>query len=697
MSAALEWYLQVNLLLVASYAIFRLGLLVFSRRRPSFTAATRIGQALIVASVLVPLALAFAPSQSLPRLHLGQVQPLSDGVGVVLRTQAGPRLQAALPDFVSTRNGQHLDFQAWAASAEPLLLKALFLLLVAGVAAMSLRLARNIRRLKRAIADGAVVRRIGRVLVVVTDSISVPMSTLVTTRAVVAVPPDVVSNAADFRIAIRHELQHHRQRDTAWAILVELFASLCFANPAIYLWRRQIVELQELSCDEALIGRRGIPSKDYGSCLLRAAEAALRNRQTLAGTACMAAGAMNPRYFKSFLRRRIEMFTEYGASSRTKLTAVTLGAVSLLAFGAVAFSAQQVLRPEPAAAPNPGHAAFDPAIQAIAEKALQAAVANDGAKGGFVLVSDPATGRLLAAANVTRDPQRQGRAWSLSYLMEPASAMKGLAAAAAVDRHLLTLDEQLDCENGQLAIGGSMVSDWKPFKTLSTADTIVNSSNVCGIKIGERLGVAGLSRMLTDFGFGAGGTTEGFPEAAAGEIPRPTQLTAEEYIALVAAGLPLQGHFAVSPLEMVQAYGAIANDGKLMKALPASEPASAASEVRQVIDPSTAEAMKAVLAKVVTDGTGKHARSALYTTAGKTSSASAQGPADGDSLDGTRAIAGFVGFAPVEKPRIAVYVAIIDPSNLADGQAYGSEHAAPLFRQVVEQVLQSLHVPPDQR
>jgi cell division protein FtsI/penicillin-binding protein 2 len=289
--------------------------------------------------------------------------------------------------------------------------------------------------------------------------------------------------------------------------------------------------------------------------------------------------------------------------------------------------------------------------------------------------------------------------------MEPASAMKGLAAAAAVDRHLLALDEPLDCENGRLAIGGSEVSDWKPFKILSTTDTIVNSSNVCGIKIGERLGVAGLARMLTDFGFGAGGTTEGFPEAAPGEIPRPTQLTPEEYVALVAAGLPLQGHFAVTPLEMVQAYGAIANDGKLMKALTANEPASSASAVRQVIDPSTAESMKGVLAKVVTEGTGKHARSALYTTAGKTSSAAAdrrgstlgQSPAESESLDGVRAIAGFVGFAPVARPRVVVYVAIIDPTNSADGQAYGSEHAAPVFRQVAEQVLQYLNVPPDQR
>jgi beta-lactamase regulating signal transducer with metallopeptidase domain len=692
MTSALNWYLQINLLLAASYVVFRLCLLGLSRlkHQPNFTSATRIAQALVLAGALIPLALALAPPKKLPRVHLTQIQPLSDGMGVALRTEVGRRIQAALPYFVSTGDGQRLAFTTLFANAERLLLGTLVLLIVAGIGLMSWRLARDVGRLNRLISEAVVVRRIGRVLVLVSDSISVPMSTLATFHAVIVLPPQIVANATDLRIAIRHELQHHRQRDTAWAIWIELLVILCFANPAIYLWKRQIIELQEFACDEALIGRKGVRSEDYGGCLLRAAEAALRHHPTLLGTACMATGAKNARYFKSFLRRRVEMFTEYGVSTRTKAAAITLGTLSLLAVAAVAYGAQQVLRPNSLTGPNPGRAAFDTNIQGIAERALQAAVDADGAEAGFVLVSEPATGRLLAATNVSKDPERRGRSWALSYLLEPGSAMKALAAAAAVNQRATSFDEQFDCENGQYSIGvGVVVRDWKPFVSLSTTETVVNSSNICGIKIGERLGVAGLARMLSDFGFGVGGTSEGFPEAAPGELPRPTQLTDEEYVTLVASGFAPQPLLRVTPLEMVQAFGAIANGGKLMKAIAASDLDSSVSVVRQVIDPRTAEGMKAVLAKVVTDGTGKLARSALFTTAGKTSTTNGTTGDDG----GERVIAGFVGFAPVEMPRVVIYVGIIDPPKI--NHPTGGQQAAPVFRQVAEQVLLSMHISPD--
>lgn len=389
------------------------------------------------------------------------------------------------------------------------------------------------------------------------------------------------------------------------------------------------------------------------------------------------------------------MFTEYRVSRRTKSVAIALGTLSILAMVAVAYGAQQALRPNTPASPNPGHAIFDPTVQSIAQNVLQEAVKTYGAKGGFVLVSDPATGRLLAAANVTKDPQWQGKAWSLSYLLEPASVMKGLATAAAVNQHVVTINEQFNCENGEYLYDHNLIHDWKPFKSLSTTDIVTNSSNICGIKIGQRLGVTGLAKMLSDFGFGTGGTTDGFPEAAPGNIPRPTQLTEEEYIALIATGYTLQAHFRVTPLEMVQAYGAIANEGKLMKAIGANEPDSSATVVRQVIDRSTADGMKTVLAKVVTDGTGKPALSTLYTTAGKTSTAYTPGTPEHDSLGGERGIAGFVGFAPVNKPRVVIYVGIIEPTNASDHQPHGSQHAAPVFRQVAEKVLQSMNVTPD--
>lgn len=201
--------------------------------------------------------------------------------------------------------------------------------------------------------------------------------------------------------------------------------------------------------------------------------------------------------------------------------------------------------------------------------------------------------------------------------------------------------------------------------------------------------------MADNFGFGVGGTTDGFPEAKAGEIPRPEQLTEEEYVALVATGYSIQAGFNVTPLEMIQAYGAIANGGKLMKALQANESDSAAKIVRQVLSPETAQGMKTVLEKAVLDGTGKNAQSQLYTTAGKTGTAYTPGSSEHHLLGGERAIASFAGFAPVDNPKVAIYVGVIEPKNAKDGQPHGSQHAAPIFREVTDRVLQHLGVKPD--
>jgi len=694
-STLLNLYLQINLLLAVSYAVFKLSqtITVKLKTQPSFQATTRIAQILILASIAVPLIFALMPTQNLPRLQFTPVQPLSDGVGIVLRTKAAPRIQAALPDFVKTNEHQSL-FSIFEKS-KPAILKLLLLLLTLGFGLMSLRLLKNLRHLKNIITDSSMIRKIGKVVIFVSDSVTIPLSTLIGRHAVILVPPNIVSNSKDLRIAIRHELQHHRQWDTAWAIHIEFLICAFYANPAIYFWKRQIIELQEFSCDEALIGRRGVLSQDYGGCLIRVAEAALGNREMPVGTAGMAAGSKNSRYFKSFLRRRIEMFTERSSRRRTLSVAMAFGTLSLLTTVAVAYGAQQVLRPRLPAIPNPGHAVFDPNVQSIAQNALESAIKSYGAKAGFVLVSDPVTGRLLAVANVAKDPQKQGKPWSLSYLLEPASAMKGITVAAAADRHVISMDEQFNCENGTYVYGHNRINDWTPFQSLSATDTLAQSSNICGIKIGAKFGVNGLVKMLSDFGFGVGGTTDGFPEAAAGVIPRPTQLTEEEYVALISTGYTMQAQFTVTPLEMVQAYGAIANDGKLMKAIQANAPDSSVSVVRQVIEPSTAESIKVALRKVVTDGTGKPARSKLYTTAGKTSTAFTPGTIQHESLGGERSMGGFIGFAPVDKPRVVIYVGVIGPMSLKDHQPRGSSSAAPIFKQVAEEVLQYMKVAPD--
>ncbi len=701
MTSFLKCYLQINLLLFASYFIFRICRILVSKMNASvsYLSLTRAAQVLMMASLLVPVMFALVPEKSMARLIFNAVRPPSESTTLGIAQKKNSQIHRAIPIATNHADGGIFTLRTVMKSltvALSTLNRPEFLaILLLGIFMMVTRLGRNLFQLHKIISEGVVIKRLGRVVVLVSDSVSAPFSTLVGFHAYAIIPPSMLQNIKDFRIAIRHEFQHHRQLDTAWALLIEIWVCFFYANPSVYLWKKEVTELQEFSCDEALIGQRRVLSHDYGSCLIRVAEAALGKRQLLVGTTCMAAATKDSRYFKSFLRRRIEMFTVHESSRRKKSIAIVLGTLSILATVTVAYGAQQVLRSHAHSQANPGRAVFDPTVQAIAEDVLTKAVKSYRAKGGFVIVSDPQTGKLLAAANFSHKPSRDGKAWSLSYLLEPASLMKGIVAASAIEHELTTLDETFDCGNGTYMYGHNLFHDWKPFHQLTTTDTIVNSSNICGIKIGERLGSLGLAKTLSDFGFGPGGTTEGFPEALPGDIPSRNQLTEEEYVALVSLGYTLQAGLNVTPLEMVQAYAAIANEGKLMKPISAQDPDSAATVLRQVLSAKTAQSMKAVLQKVVQVGTGKPAQSHLYSTAGKTGTAYTPGATEHDSLGGERAIASFAGFAPVGHPRVAIYVGIIDPTNSKDRRPHGSEHAAPVFRDVTERVLQHMNVAPD--
>jgi cell division protein FtsI (penicillin-binding protein 3) len=274
--------------------------------------------------------------------------------------------------------------------------------------------------------------------------------------------------------------------------------------------------------------------------------------------------------------------------------------------------------------------------------------------------------------------------------------MKPLIAASAIEKGVIKIDEKLNCENGKYTFGGKVYRDWKPMGILTTSESIFQSSNICGIKIGERLGSSGLEGSLKDFGFGPEGSAAEFPEAVSGRYPKASELAETDYVPLLATGYTSSHSFYATPLEVLQAYGAIANGGKLMKPMTADETTNG-KILKQAISLETSQKMKTMLVGAVKDGTGKPAQSLLYTTAGKTSTAYRPESPEHDSLGGERAMAGFVGFAPVQNPRLVVYVGIIDPTNSKDKNPHGSEHAAPVFKEVIETVLPHLNVAPDKK
>jgi beta-lactamase regulating signal transducer with metallopeptidase domain len=113
----------------------------------------------------------------------------------------------------------------------------------------------------------------------INDQIQVPFSFVFGTKAFVIIPSSLLINREFFKIAIFHELQHHRQGDTAWIYLIWFLKLVCFFNPAIHLWSLEISKLQEFSCDEILIGQKKISSDSYANCLIAVAQSCLSNMQ----------------------------------------------------------------------------------------------------------------------------------------------------------------------------------------------------------------------------------------------------------------------------------------------------------------------------------------------------------------------------------------------------------------------------------
>lgn len=135
--------------------------------------------------------------------------------------------------------------------------------------------------ISRIIAIAQPLHQRGRVRVLVCERIAIPFSFWFFGRSFIVVPLSLIHLPQDLRMAIRHEAQHHRQVDTKLVYAYQLAKAIFYWNPASHVLARQIFELQELACDEAVIGRGGIEPRSYCGCLLRIAELSSSRAQRL--------------------------------------------------------------------------------------------------------------------------------------------------------------------------------------------------------------------------------------------------------------------------------------------------------------------------------------------------------------------------------------------------------------------------------
>ncbi|MBF0440455.1 MAG: penicillin-binding protein 2 [Oligoflexales bacterium] len=345
----------------------------------------------------------------------------------------------------------------------------------------------------------------------------------------------------------------------------------------------------------------------------------------------------------------------------------------------------------------------DNAIQEIAEKALSEGIKNANAKGGFAIVSDPHTGRIIAMANYPKfDPNQMKkfeleptRNRALSDTFEPGSVIKPFVIGEALARGKIKLTDMLDCERGLFHGHSWKIRDAHPYDILSAKDVLIHSSNIGTYKIAEKLGPKKLYDALVNFGFSTKTSQIDFPGQSFGRID-PYETWKPVRFANIAFG---QG-FVTTGLEIVSAYGAIANGGNLMKPylvdhIESSERQMIASNTsrieRRVFSPQLAKELRIILHEVVERGTGKLARMDQYTAAGKTGTTEKVDPLT-KAYSTDKRIASFAGFTPVNDPHLVIYVVIDEPGKKP---YYGGIWAAPVFKEIALGSLRYLNVAPD--
>lgn len=342
---------------------------------------------------------------------------------------------------------------------------------------------------------------------------------------------------------------------------------------------------------------------------------------------------------------------------------------------------------------------IDAVIQYIAQREIERAVAGNAAAWGAVIVSDPATGEILAMASApSYDPNQYGRSnpasrYERAYCaqIDPGSTFKIVTAAAALEHRKVATFETFNCAADAITVAGGAIRDHKPYGILTFSGVIAESSNIGTIQIGRRVGGDLLYQTIQAFGFGSKTGIE-LPAELPGIVHHPSVWSRRSLDAM-SVGYEV----SVTPLQLLQAVNTIANRGvrippRIIKSVDGHPwpPRPGGPGVVQVISPQTAEKLIDILERVVVDGTGAAAAVKGYTVAGKTGTSQIYDRAGG-KYSYAHHTASFAGFTPTDKPVASIVVVLFDPQRNA---YYGGQVAAPVFREIALRVLRHRGIVP---
>jgi len=336
---------------------------------------------------------------------------------------------------------------------------------------------------------------------------------------------------------------------------------------------------------------------------------------------------------------------------------------------------------------------LDPVIQQKAEQVLARVGETYSPKGATAIVMDPETSEVLAMANWppvnpgdlenVSNEDLNNRATSFNY--EPGSTFKAFTVSAALEEGLVTPSTEFTIPPF-LEIGERIIEDAEEHGTenMTVAQILARSSNIGAVEIGQKIGATKYSKWIERFGFGKP-TGVQFPGEEKGIVPK-----LDEYSGATMGNLPMGQGAAVTPMQMVQGYTAIAHDGierppQLVKRIgeePVHEPKG-----HRVISSKTAEEVREMLEGVLgPEGTASMVSVPGYSLAGKTGTAQV---AENGGYSETKYIASFIGFAPAMNPKFLAAVIVDEP----EGEIYGGSVAAPAFGEIAAFSLPYLGVP----
>ncbi|MBR2508601.1 MAG: penicillin-binding protein 2 [Lentisphaeria bacterium] len=341
-------------------------------------------------------------------------------------------------------------------------------------------------------------------------------------------------------------------------------------------------------------------------------------------------------------------------------------------------------------------------IQAILEDELDKAFEKLNSQAIYAIMLDPKTGNIMAMGQrPTFDPNNRKtitneavRPRIIADVMEPGSIIKPFSVAFALDNNMVRPETIIDCENGYWIFRGKPLTDSHRIGKVSVTEVIKQSSNIGTAKIGIMMGEKNVYNNLRKFGFGQRTGIPLTPESVGDLKP------VSRWDGLTVSRIPMGYALNVTPVQMVRAYGALADNGNLrkirlidriedpetkeVKVMPYEPP------IQMFKNPQAHREIVDMMVQVTgKGGTAQQAAVKGYEVAGKTGTSRKYVPGVGYSRG--KYFASFVGFVPAHDPAFVLLVTVDSPKGRS---YYGGTVSGPVFRAIAERTLKYLNIAP---